>query len=113
MSWVEGGQARERPGWLNANLQELRRQNMGEIPFSPSLLLLFEIPFPPSTVFMLIPITGMLMVVAIVAIVYWHKSRQRELQAHQEMRIREMEHHRKMKELELEIEKAKASQRVG
>ena len=53
------------------------------------------------------------MIVAIVAIVYWHKSRERELQVHQEMRIREMEHQRKMKEFGLEIEKAKASQRVG
>ena len=69
------------------------------------------IPFP-----FLIPIvgtiSGVLMIVAIVAIVFWHKSRERELQVHQEMRIREMEHQRKMKELELEIEKAKASQRV-
>jgi hypothetical protein len=70
------------------------------------------IPFP-----FLIPIvgtiSGVLMIVAIVAIVFWHKSRDRELQVHQEMRIREMEHQRKMKELELEIEKAKASQRVA
>ena len=93
---------------------------MGEIPFSPSLLLLFDIPLPPETVFVLIPITAMLMVVAIVAIVFWYIARQKELQAHQEMRIREqemrireMEHQRKIKELELEIEKAKASQRVA
>ena len=58
-------------------------------------------------------ISGTLMVVAIVAIVCWHKSRERELQVHQEMRVREMEHQRKMKELELEIEKTKVSQRVG
>ena len=58
-------------------------------------------------------ISGVLMIVAIVAIVYWHKSREKELQVHQEMRIREMEHQRRMKELELEIGKAKASQRVG
>ena len=93
---------------------------MGEIPFSPSLLLLSEIPLPPDTVFILIPLAGMLMVVAIVAIVFWYIARQRELQAHQQMRIREqelrireMEHQRKMKELELEIEKAKASQQVA
>jgi hypothetical protein len=93
----------------------LEEANMGEIPFSPSLLLLFDIPLPPETVFILIPIAGMLMVVAIVAIVFWYIARQKELQAHQEMRIREMEHQRKMKELELEIERAKASQaqRVG
>jgi uncharacterized protein HemX len=93
---------------------------MGEIPVSPLLLLLFDIPLPPETVFILIPITGMLMVVAIVAIVFWYIARQKELQAHQEMRIREqemrireMEQQRKIKELELEIEKAKASQRVA
>jgi hypothetical protein len=93
---------------------------MGEIPFSPSLLLRFDIPLPPETVFILIPIAGMLTLVVIVAIVFWYIARQKELQAHQqmrmreqEMRIREMEHLRKIKELELEIEKAKASQRVG
>jgi hypothetical protein len=93
---------------------------MGEIPVSPLLLLLFDIPLPPDTVFILIPIAGMLMVVAIVAIVFWYIARQKELQAHQEMRIREqemrireMEQQRKIKELELEIEKAKASQRVA
>ena len=91
---------------------------MGEIPFSSSLLLLFDV--PPGVASFLIPIAGMLMVVGIVAIVFWYIARQRELQAHQqmrirdqEMRIREMEHQRKMKELELEIEKAKASQRVA
>ena len=67
-----------------------------------------DIPFP-----FLIPIVGtiagVLMIVAIVGIVFWHKTRDRELQVHQEMRVREMEHQRKMKELELEIEKAKAS----
>jgi len=56
----------------------------------------------------LIPIAGMLMVVAIVAIVFWHKSREKELQYHQEMRLKEMEHQRRMKELEVEMEKAKA-----
>ena len=88
---------------------------MGETPFFASLLLL-----PPEIIFILIPIAGMLMVVAIVAIVFWYIARQKELQAHQamrireqEMRTREMEHQRKMKELELEIEKAKASQRVA
>jgi hypothetical protein len=61
----------------------------------------------PFTVF-LIPIAGMLMVLGIVGIVFWYKARERELQAHQEMRIREMEHQRKMKELELEIEKTRS-----
>lgn len=58
----------------------------------------------------LIPLAGMLTVIAIVAIVFWYKARDKELQIHQDMRIREMEHQRKMKELELETEKAKARQ---
>ena len=52
---------------------------------------------------------GTLMVLGIVAVVFWFKARERGLQVHQEMRIREMEHQRKMKELELDIEKTKAS----
>jgi hypothetical protein len=55
-----------------------------------------------------IPIAGMLMVLGIIAIVFWYKSREKELQVHQDMRIREMEHLRKMKELELEVEKEKS-----
>ncbi len=58
----------------------------------------------------LIPIAGMLMVLGIVGIVFWFKTRERELQVHQEMRIREMEHQRKMKELDLEIERTKSRQ---
>jgi hypothetical protein len=54
-----------------------------------------------------VPIAGMLMVIAIVAIVFWSKGRAKELQIHQDMRIREMEHQRKMKEMELELEKEK------
>ena len=50
-------------------------------------------------------ITGM--VVAIVGIVNWHKSRDKELQYHQDLRVREMEHQLKMKQLEVELEKAK------
>jgi hypothetical protein len=53
---------------------------------------------------------GTLMVFGIVAVIFWFKAREKELNIHQEMRIREMEHQRKMKEIELEIEKAKASQ---
>jgi hypothetical protein len=54
-----------------------------------------------------IPIAGMLMALGIVAIVFWYKGREKELQIHQDMRIREMDHQRKMKELELELEKEK------
>jgi len=56
---------------------------------------------------LLIPIAGMAMVLGIIAIIFWYKARDKELQVHQDMRIREMEHHRKMKELELEVEKEK------
>jgi len=56
---------------------------------------------------LLIPIAGMAMVLGIMAIIFWYKAREKELQFHQDMRIREMEHHRKMKELELEVEKEK------
>jgi hypothetical protein len=65
--------------------------------------------FLPFTVF-LVPIAGMLMVVAIVGIVFWYKAREKELQYHQDMRLKEMEHQRRMKELEVELEKAKARQ---
>ena len=64
-----------------------------------------------------IPIVGTIfgtaMIVAIVAIVHWHKARDKELQYHQDLRIREMEHQRKMKELEVELEKARAAQSAG
>ncbi len=62
------------------------------------------------------PIFGTMMIFGIVAVVFWFKAREKELQVHQEMRIREMEHQRKMKELDLEIEKSKerqASQRIA
>lgn len=55
-------------------------------------------------------IFGTVMVAFIVYIVFWFKTRERELQVHQEMRLREMDHQRKLKELELEIEKTKSRQ---
>ncbi|MGA3327924.1 MAG: hypothetical protein ABSF45_25980 [Terriglobia bacterium] len=61
----------------------------------------------------LIPIAGMLMVLGIVAIVFWFKARDKELQYHQDLRIREMEHQRKMKELEVDLEKAKGRSSSG
>jgi predicted GIY-YIG superfamily endonuclease len=48
--------------------------------------------------------------VGVVAIVFWYKARDKELQIQREMRIREMEHQQKMTELEVEREKAKAAQ---
>jgi hypothetical protein len=53
----------------------------------------------------IIPLGAFLMVILIVAIVQFSKMREKELQAHQELRLREMEHERKLKEME--IEKAK------
>jgi uncharacterized membrane protein YciS (DUF1049 family) len=67
---------------------------------------------------LLIPIVGTIfgtgMVVVIVAIVFWFKAREKEIQFHQDLRIREMEHQRKMNELEiekarLEMEKMRAT----
>jgi len=55
-----------------------------------------------------IPIAGMLLALGIVAIVFWHRTRMKELQYHQDLRLREMEHQAKMKQLEIELEKAKS-----
>ena len=62
----------------------------------------------------LVPLGGLAMVIAIVAITSFRKMRERELQAHQELRMREMEHERRLKELEiervkLEMEKSKGA----
>jgi hypothetical protein len=51
-----------------------------------------------------------LVTVCIVAMRFWYKARDKELQVQREMRIREIEHQQKMKELEVQLEKAKASQ---
>ena len=61
----------------------------------------------------IVPLGAFVKVIFIVAIVSLRKMRERELQAHQELRIREMEHERKLKEMDiekakLELEKAKA-----
>lgn len=60
---------------------------------------------------MLIPIValgaGTAMIVAIVWIAHAYKSRDKELQYHQELRVREMEHLQKMKQLEIELEKTR------
>jgi hypothetical protein len=62
----------------------------------------------------LIPLGAFLMVVILVAITNYRKMREKELQAHQELRSREMEHERKLKEMEIEkakldVEKAKVA----
>lgn len=53
----------------------------------------------------IVPLGGFLMVVLIVAIRSMTGMRQRELEAHQQLRQQEMEHERKLKELD--VEKAK------
>jgi hypothetical protein len=63
---------------------------------------------------LIIPLGAFLMVVIIVAVVQMVKMREKELQAHQELRRQEMEHERKLKEMEIEkakidLEKTRAS----
>ncbi len=50
----------------------------------------------------LVPLGAFAMTIIIVAIVVFGRMRERELRAHQELRLREMEHERKLKELEVE-----------
>lgn len=59
----------------------------------------------------MVPLGAFAMAIIIVAINSFRKMRERELAAHQELRMREMEHERRLKELEierlkLEVEKA-------
>jgi choline-glycine betaine transporter len=61
---------------------------------------------------LIVPLASFVMVVLIVAIASFRKMREKELEAHRELRMREMEHERKMKEMEieksrLELEKSK------
>lgn len=63
----------------------------------------------------IVPLGGMIMVIIIVAIGSLRKMREREIQAHHELRLREMEHEKKMKEMEfdkakVELEKARLQQ---
>jgi hypothetical protein len=51
---------------------------------------------------LMIPVAAFLMVVVIVGIASFGKMREKELEAHRELRAREMEHERKMKEPEVE-----------
>jgi hypothetical protein len=65
----------------------------------------------------LVPLGAFAMTVIIVAIAVMSNMRQKELNAHQELRMREMEHERKMKEMEiekarLEVERARTSKSV-
>lgn len=54
-------------------------------------------------------IAGCAMIVFVVAIIFWSKTRSRELEIHREMRLRELEHERNLKQMELDIEKLRAS----
>ncbi len=61
---------------------------------------------------LLITLGAFVMVIILAAIKAMQKMRERELQAHQDLRAREMEHERRLKELEvekarLELEKAR------
>jgi hypothetical protein len=63
---------------------------------------------------LIVPLGAFAMVVLIVALKTLGHMREKELQAHQELRTREMEHERRLKELEvekarLELEKIKMS----
>lgn len=49
------------------------------------------------------------MIVIIVAIVFWNRTRTKELDIHREMRLREIEHERNLKQMELDIEKLRAT----
>lgn len=64
----------------------------------------------------IVPVAAFVMVIILVAIRSFGRTREKELAAHQELRTREMEHERRLKELEVErakidLEKARISQR--
>jgi hypothetical protein len=65
----------------------------------------------------MVPLGAFAMTIIIVATVVFSRMRDRELRAHQELRMREMEHERHLKELEIERLKLEVEQgklrRVG
>ena len=61
----------------------------------------------PGLISVLLPVSAILMPIAIVWIVFWYKARQREMELQESLRLREFEHLQRLKELELEIEKTK------
>jgi hypothetical protein len=65
----------------------------------------------------LVPLGAFAMTIIIVAVVVFGRMRERELRAHQDLRMREMEHERHLKELEVERLKLEVEQsrlrRVG
>ena len=62
----------------------------------------------PGVISVLLPVSAILMPIAIVWIVFWYKARQREMELQENLRLREFEHLQRLKELELEIAKARA-----
>lgn len=62
----------------------------------------------PGLIAVLVPVSAILMPIAIVWIVFWYKARQREMELQESLRLREFEHLQRLKELELEIEKTRA-----
>jgi hypothetical protein len=50
----------------------------------------------------MVPLGAFAMTIIIVAITMFGRMREKELRAHQELRMREMEHERRLKELEVE-----------
>ncbi|TAM83182.1 MAG: hypothetical protein EPN47_06175 [Acidobacteria bacterium] len=62
----------------------------------------------PGLVAVLLPVSVVLMPIAILWIVFWFKARQREMELQENLRLREFEHLQRLKELELEIEKTRA-----
>lgn len=56
----------------------------------------------------MVPLGAFVMVIIIVAMISFRKMRERELQAHQDLRMREMEHERRLKEMEIERLKLEA-----
>ncbi len=64
-----------------------------------------------------VPLGAFLMVVLIVAITSMKKMREKELEAHERLRLQEMEHERKLKEMDiektrLELEKTRVTKNV-
>jgi len=55
----------------------------------------------------IIPLAGFALAVVITAIVELVKIREKEIDAHQRLRLEEMEHQRRIRELDLELEQVK------
>jgi hypothetical protein len=56
----------------------------------------------------LLPVSIVVIILGIAALKTFRRTREKELQCHQDLRIREMEHQVRMKQLEIELEDAKS-----